>query len=91
MFFNKASVPSRATAHVMSEGCMAYHSKKRADRVRWAQGDYVMTEVLERDGVVAKMQRWLEDRQWLASCQQQVRWHIAERDGTAETVSTSPG
>jgi hypothetical protein len=87
VFFNRASVPSRAMAHHMAEMAVAYHSPKRRERIRWARSDFIMTDVLERPDVIAKVQDELS-KPHLAhvteSRQQAVAWHKRERDGDTE-------
>jgi Xaa-Pro aminopeptidase len=85
VFFDQASVQSRAMAHEMAGSWVAYHSPKRAEHVRWAHDPW--TKVMERPDVAAEVQRELRKPRRLADFQREVRWHIEERDGTPETVA----
>lgn len=84
VFFNRASVPSRAMARHMAGLAVAYHSPRRRDRIRWARSDLIMTDVLERPDVLAKVQRELDNPDGAKAYQQSVAWHERERDGDAE-------
>jgi hypothetical protein len=84
VFFNQASVQSRAMARIMASQAVAYHSPKRRERLRWARSDFIMTDVLEWPDVIARTQARLNNPDLLADHEQNVRWHARARDGDAE-------